>query len=352
MDNNNKRIIQMLDTIPKFETYSRCSTSLEKVFQDNSFKNLLKSLREQKKPKIYSYFNVEMKKPETNGIFQTFGIDNKKEESKTNLFNEEEDELRKKEKEKEKENTFIKKEPLNILNLKTKKIKYNPQLDPFRYNPNYNSIFKNTPCVRITKPINETARSYKYKNKKNMNLKKQIESPFLTEIGDKAMISSLSTRNKKPRNFFLKNIDNLKKMNNKIKLKIEDNEDRNNHSIRFDKYVDRKEVKNEVNPNVSYIDPYDYHKVKNHSIDFSKMHSRYDTYFLYKNNLKGPSIGYYNPKYDCLDKNMRNISLGNENKKEKNKKYLLRKIWGGYEVRVDYQLIDNSKLGKNNEYNL
>ena len=348
MDVTNRRIIKMLDTIPKFETYSQYSSSLEKVFQDNSFKNLLKNLREQKKPKIYSYFDVEAKKQDTNSIFQSYGFENKKEESNTNLFNEEDNEL----KNNEKDNNLIKKDLWKSPNWKTKKIKYNPELDPFRYNPNYNSIFKNTPCVRITKPFNETSPIYKYRN----NLNKQIESPFLTEIGDKAMasISSLSDIKKKPKDFHLQNIEDLKKINNKLKLKNEENEDKSNHSLRFDKYVDRKIVKTEVNPNVSYIEPFDYHKTKNKSIDFSKMQSRYDTYFLNTNNLKGPTIGYYNPNYEYLEKNTRNIYLGNESRKGKSKKYMLRKLWGGYGVRVDYQLIDNSKLRTNisDDYNL
>ena len=336
MDNNNRRIIQMLDTIPKFETYSQYSSSLEKVFQDNSFKHLLKNLREQKKPKIYSYFNVEAKKPDTNTIFQAYGINNKKEESKANLFTEDEEN---EPKANEKDNT--KKETWKIPIIKTKR-KYNPELDPFRYNPNYNSIFKNTPCVRIKRPFNETIPVNKYKM--NNNIKKQIESPFLTEIGDKAMFSNLSNKNKKSKNFELKNIEDIKKINNNLKFKTEENEDRNNHSLRFDKYVERKIVRQDVNPNVSYIEPYDYQKVKNNSIDFSKMHSRYDSLFLNSNNLKGPSIGYYNPNYEYLDKKMRNISLGNETKKERSKKFMLKKLWGSYGVRVDYQLVDNDKL--------
>ena len=347
MDINNRRIIKMLDKIPKFETYSQYSSSLEKVFQDNSFKNLLKHLREQKKPKIYSYFNVEEKKQDTNSIFQSFSHENKKKESKINLFNEEEDnELINN----ERENLLIKRQPWKNPYLKTKIIKYNPELDPFRYNPNYNSIFKNTPCVRITKPFKETSPIYKYRNKSN-NLKKQIESPFLTEIGDKTMVSSL---NKKSKNFHLKNIENLKKINNKLNLKNEDNGDKNNHSLRFDKYVNRKIIKTEVNPNVSYIEPFDYQKFKNNSIDFSKMQSRYDTYFLNTNNLKGPTIGYYNPNYEFLEKNTRNIYLGNESRKEKSKKYMLRKLWARYGVGVDYQLIDNNKLRTNisDDYNM
>ena len=338
MENSNRRIIKMLDTIPKFETYSQYSTSLEKVFQDYSFKYLLKNLREQRKPKIYSYFNVEEKKPETNNIFQQYGIQNKSEENKFNLLNDEEDiDI----KNNEKDNSPIKKETWKIPIIKSKK-RYNPELDPFRYNPNYNSIFKNTPSVRITRPLNETVPINKYKFKiKNRNklIKPESESPFLTEVGDIAIGSALSTKNKKT-----KNLGNLKVK--KINLNSEEN-DRNNHSIRFDKYVDRKIIKSEVNPNVSYIEPFDYQKAKNNSIDFSKMHSRYDDMlFLNLNNIKGPSIGYYNPNYNYFDNKMRNISLGNETRKEKDKKYLLKKLWGSYKVKVDYDLVDNNVLNK------
>ena len=77
------------------------------------------------------------------------------------------------------------------------------------------------------------------------------------------------------------------------------------------------------------------------------MHSRYDDgMFLNLNNIKGPSIGYYNPNYNYLNGKIRDFSMGNETRKEKDKKYLLKKLWGSYKVQVDYQLIDNNKLNK------
>lgn len=349
MDSTNRRIIKILDTIPKFDTYSQYSTSLEKVFQDNSFKNLLKHLKEQRKPKIYSYFNVEEKKTETKNIFQSYGIENKREESKYNLLNDDLD--MNKYNKNENEDYLIKKEKFKIPIIKPKR-RYNPELDPFRYNPNYNSIYKNTPSVRITKPLNETIPVNKIKYKKNLNkisLKTYDASPFLTEIGNKSMTTSYSLQNKKNKNYDLSDFDNklLNNIKNYRKLKKEEN-DRSNHSIRFDKYVDRKIMKTEINPNVSYLNQYDYHKARNNSLDFSKMHSRDDYMFLNANNQKAPCIGYYNPNYDYLSGNIRNISLGNERKKEINKKYLLKKIWGSYKVKVDYELIDNNKLSKTN----
>ena len=182
MDSSNRKIIKILDTIPKFDTYSQYSTSLEKVFQDNSFKNLLKHLREQKKPKIYSYFNVEEKKHETKNIFQTYGIENKMEETNYNLLNDDNDDNKIN---KEKEETITKKEKFKIPIIKSKR-RYNPELDPFRYSPNYNSIYKNIPSVRMAKSFNETIhinkKIYIRKNRDFISLKtkEMSESPFLT----------------------------------------------------------------------------------------------------------------------------------------------------------------------------
>ena len=167
-------------------------------------------------------------------------------------------------------------------------LKRNEGLDPFKYNPNYNSIYKNTPSVRITKPLNETIPVNKIKYKKNLNkisLKTYDASPFLTEIGNKSMTTSYSLQNKKNKNYDLSDFDNklLNNIKNYRKLKKEEN-DRSNHSIRFDKYVDRKIMKTEINPNVSYLNQYDYQKARNNSLDFSKMHSRDDYMFLNANN--------------------------------------------------------------------
>jgi len=334
MDETSRTIVEMLDTIPKFDTYSQYSSSLEKVFKDYSFKHLLKNLREPKKPEIYSFFNVEEKVKDTSNIFKQNKINPKKDEFKNSLLNDTDDTLTKQNN--EKENCFtqkiITKPPVTSI-----KKRYNPQLDPFRYNPNYKSIFKNTPCVRIARPLKETDKDM---------VRKPIESPFLTEIGSKTMTTTNSpyiSRIKKLDINSSKTSENLNYKKKLKKIKTEESDNKNNHSIRFDKYVERKENISEVNPNVSYIEPFDYKKIRNNSIDFNKMRSREDKFFYNMNNFKGPSIGYYEPNYTCLDKNLRNISLG-KIKKEKNRKFLLKKLWGSYHVQADYQLIDNKKL--------
>ena len=100
-------------------------------------------------------------------------INKKKDDYENNLLNDEDENGMKLNN--EKDNYMTEKKSWKYLNTTVKK-RYNPELDPFRYNPNYNAIFKNIPCARITKPLKATDRNF---------LKKPIENPFLTEIGSK-----------------------------------------------------------------------------------------------------------------------------------------------------------------------
>jgi hypothetical protein len=343
MIHSNKRIIKLFESVPKFDTYSQYSNSLEKVFHENSFKNLIKNLKEERKPKIYSYFDVDEKKNETNryNYFRN-RKEKKKDDSKTNLLNDEEI-INNNNEEKEQYTDNILEEWRNSRR-KNHQL-HNLNLDPFRYNPNYNSILRRIPCVKITKPS-------------MVNIRRP--TTFLTEIEEKAL--SNNNNNSRNNNPLIKikqfktyrlpklKIKEIKDSKKKFSISKDLNEDKNNHSLRFDKYSDRKELTLKVNPNVSYIEPFDYNKVKNNSIDFNKMHGRINLKTMNKkNDLQNPSVGSYNPHYEYFEGKIRNISLGIEHKNKKNKKYLLKKLWGNYEVRMDYQLIDNGKLKKDIE---
>ena len=330
MNKNNRRIIKLFESVPKFDTYSQYSNSLEKVFHENSLKFLIKHLKEERKAKIFSYFDVEKQNNEPNkfNIFKR-RKEIKKDNSKNNLLYDEGDvKIKNKDKDKDKE-----KESQNELDKNTNnrfQILTSADSYPFRYNPNYNSIMKKVPYVKIIQPSK--------KNTKN-------PSTFLTEIGDLAVSSNnlkktiLNEKNKNSQNKLIKELNNKKK-----KLSLDLNGDKNNHSIRFDKYSERKEIKTENNPTLSYIEPYDYQKVKNNSTDFNKMTSREDVDILKMKKSDGPSVGCYNPHYEYFEDRVRNISLGNEHINKKNKKMLLKKIWGSYKVKLEYELIDNSKL--------
>ena len=47
MENN--KVVEMFDSIPKFETYSKYSVSLQRIFKNNSLKYLIKDLKSPKK---------------------------------------------------------------------------------------------------------------------------------------------------------------------------------------------------------------------------------------------------------------------------------------------------------------
>ena len=339
MINSNRRIIKLFESVPKFDTYSQYSISLEKIFHENSLKHLIKNLKEEKKPKIYSYFNTEEKKVESNRYNHFKNrISKKRENSKNNLLYDEDN-----------NNNIKEKENPNQINISesyqniNKRIKYKPDSDPFRYNPNYNSILKKIPYVKIITPS-------KTNNKR--------PTTFLTEIGDIAVSSnnlfSLKRKNSHLNSGKYNNLQSLKIMkeiyNKKKKLSLDLNKLKNNHSIRFDKYSGRKEIQIEKNPNVSYIEPYDYQKNINNSTDFKKMLSRINIKTINKERLGGPAIGYYNPNYEYFEDKVRNISLGNEHTNKRDKKFLLKKLWGSYNVRMEYLLVDNNKLNNENSH--
>ena len=78
-----------------------------------------------------------------------YGIENKKENNYRNLLNDEE----KEKKPEEKQNIDILKGSWRITNTSLRPLRL--ESDPFRYNPNYNSICKKIPSVKIKKLIFE-----------------------------------------------------------------------------------------------------------------------------------------------------------------------------------------------------
>ena len=122
---------------------------------------------------------------------------------------------------------------------------------------------------------------------------------------------------------------------------------KNNHALRFSKYLPRNFKIPENNKNISYINPFNYNipRNKNKSIDFDKMLHRNSKTLINASSLKVPSFGQYNPKYNWVDKD-KNVRLFNpeEKDKEKQKKYLIKKICTSYDVNTEYQIVDNDRL--------
>ena len=142
-----------LESIPKATIYSKYGESLDKLFKSRSLKNLISELKNPKKYISKELSSEEDKKKKV--------VKYKEEDFKDIFFTLEQEHENKKD-------NYIKKNNKNLI----EKEKYKPKIliknagfmDPFKYNPNYNSISKNIPSVRMI--LND-------KKKKELNLKKK-----------------------------------------------------------------------------------------------------------------------------------------------------------------------------------
>ena len=350
-------IVKLFDSISPNETYSKYNTTLEKIFKAQSLRHFIDLYKQKKatsheKNDSYDFstnvFGEEslykkMKEEDENNIFDDLNNEKENEKSETkNIDNHHE---------------FLKKLA------EIKRVKITQNLDPFKYHPNYNSIYKNIPSVRITKPTKvlktEPNVNNKIKNKIKKMERKNLSKLLLTEINDtfKENKKQPKDRNNKTlqninitdknikRNFKLPKLSGTPK-NKNITLFIPD---RNNHAIRFSKYLPRDFKIPENNKNISYINPFNYIKPRNRnkSIDFDKMLYRNEKSLVYASSLKVPSFGQYNPKYKWIDRDKNIISFNPDEKDEKKyKKYLIKKICTSYNVNSEYQIVDNNKLKK------
>ena len=83
----------------------------------------------------------------------------------------------------------------------------------------------------------------------------------------------------------------------------------------------------------------------NRAVDFGKMLSRSSKIFLNTHSLKVPNSGYYEPKYNLIEKRIYDIYINRPSfDKFKKKQLLLKKLMTSYNIGANYQLIDNSKL--------
>ncbi len=110
------------------------------------------------------------------------------------------------------------------------------------------------------------------------------------------------------------------------------------NGIKFSDYTNRKDIfKEGKSPILTYQNPEDILKTaKNTMIDFNKMKQRNVNHILNMNNY--PAVCYYKPDPKFTQDNPKHNF---EFKKEKitSKKYLLKKMWGSYDVFTDYKLV-------------
>ena len=346
------KVIEMFDSIPKFETYSKYSNTLGRVFKNSSLDSLLKDLKNPKKFNEKDEINQE--KNFTDNIARIESqIANAKNiiDENDDFFDKKYDKknLMKKEKENEEEN----KTPI-IIHKRKKVLPDNP--DPYKYHPNYHSIYKNVPSVKFILPKDKNIKNLEEeKNKKLLDRKlklKPIESEkkiLLTDINvDNKNITTNNNLSTQVKTEESKELE--KKTKNKKKQNLLPPISKSNHALKFTQYTWRKFIIPVQNEKVTYLEPYDYLENVEKSVDFTKMIPRQDMDMLNKHQLETPSINYYNPRYDYVENRSPKVQFNHSMSKLKydNSKYLVNKLWADYNVTQEYKLVDNEKLGEPN----
>ena len=326
------KTINSLDSVSKFKTYSKYNNVLDKKFKGYSLKSLVRTFKNPRQfVKVKFLEEFAKKHPYENEQYTP--------NNKTRIFL----------------NSFEKKKPkkkvLDAWARNVSSIKfYEPKPDPFRYNPNYNSIFKNTPCCRIAPP---RVQLLKHINKKNKNLylksnktkNKSINKTFDDLINENSKNKdTMHSKSYKKVSMTLPAVKNKKLFFNTVS-------DKNNHAYKFNDYPPRKEKFIETNERISYIEPHDYRNFDQKKvIDFGKMEDREKKSILINYASLGvPSSSYYHPKYEYTDQRPARILFTHQNIIDENKKsnkFLIQKLWTSYNVSLHYQLVDNNKLQK------
>ncbi len=353
----NSKTIHDLETIQKSTIYSKYGESLNRLFKSKSLKSLIYKLKNPKKFVFNELIPAEKKNEVRNkyfmkvhkDIFSTIDLEsyniNKEEEQKLNM------------------NKQIKREKSDY---KVHKSRRPPDLiDPFKYNPNYNSISKKIPSVRMVLNDKEVKELQKMREKqKSRSNKRKLLLMKQSKKGNEQVnaIPKVKGKSRNPKGFITSISENKnQRINSSKKIELPpifnvpeqkeramtiENNYRKNHALRFSKYSPRNiNINNKEKFNkLSFLKPYNYISNKNNVIDFRKMAYRKDKDLIYSSSLSVPTFNNYNPKFNLVEKKAAQVCFSPHHKKKFTKQYLLRKLWGSYEVDSDYKLINNNKL--------
>jgi hypothetical protein len=354
------KLINLFDSIPQNNNYSHYGSSLEKMFKMSSLKYLIKTLKFKKE------FHKKYLKEET--------VNNQKKEY--DIY--EMEKIKTKKNEENQEDIFSLPSPLpksvkertnQVINKsyfyhKKSSSTLNDSPDSLKYNPNFNSISKNIPSVKIVKPSFDKGDIDKNEFL-NQKIKKDISKIILKTIDSNKNLNTIDYENVhnnsknniniirndsndslgKARRFmteipinnskiFSKN-NSCKKYPYKLPSIITDYHPHYMSPIKIHRKRKIKEINNNT---ISFYN-------KNKAVDFRKMQSRSSKVFLNIHSLKVPNFGYYKPNYDFVEKRQFNILLDRPTiDVHKRKKLLLKKIIASYYIEPDYKLIDNKKL--------
>ena len=368
-----KKLIKNFETISKFDNLSRYSRVLDREFREKTLKEFIISLKNYKTKekenfieefhKKYPYQHEEKEIVLNNDTFFENII-----KSKTRNENE------------------LKSVNNNHLTL-SNSVKKAHEIDspePWRYNPNYDSIYKNIPSFKMfynnkaeknhlkhkinkilkskifeNNKLNDNANNKSNDNSKDNKIKPETKNINLFKTNIKINDSKNKYTNKKNIFFSLpqitfKNINNSKEEKDKHK-KFNTLEAKNNKKIslsEFNKYkYNGKSVEDDYQTNykISNIHHYNNNIINNNFVNFRKMSSRNYKFLINSYSLDIPSSDKYNPKYSYIENNVKNIKFTPFGLNKNNKKFLLKKMMNSYNVPTEYQFIDNEKLSNDNE---
>jgi len=368
-----KEMIRVLDSISDFNTYSKYSNILSKLFKNNSLKDLVSSLKNPIHVDLYEIFkNDEDNNKNKKGIIPINQVQNpnsKNKKKELDLLNDngEDIEEEKNNKENKPKKLLSKNKNFNsMINIQFP-IKDEYELNPFKYHPNYNSIFKNIHGFKIVphKTLSLKTKSFdNYKIKKKKLKLQDLNFDFNDDLSIiKKNSDEYKSYNSESTNFSFekvlkkgkyKSLPDIKYLSRNKKIKLKNFKTIFNNTRRFSKYLPRKDNIYNVNKRLTYLEPHKYSlsKKDNKTIDFKKMIKRNSIDLMNKQILFTPSFTYYNPKYDLVEQKPTNILLykNNYNKIKNAKKSKLKKILSSYNVMKEYLMVDNDKL--NNQINL
>lgn len=251
-----KKAIALLSSIPKFKSYSKYSEILKKKFSNNSLKSFLISLKEPKyfiKPKFLEEF-IKKHPYESDqlGELNPMGI---KKICPTLLL----EELQSEE---EKKTTKV--DYWHLKSMLSGGKNFNPEPDPFQYNPNYQSIYKNIPSYKFREPSKETIDAIE--RKKRLLTENDLDM-FVTDINIK--------RNK----------GNNKKFIDKRN---------NNQKSGTNTYSSYKSLENIKNKNINKNDNYFTRTINNPKTSYSHLtlpaHKHFKTQDNFNNINKNPNL--------------------------------------------------------------
>ena len=362
------KMINFFDSIPQIKCYSHVGSSLEKLFKMSSLKYFIKTLKfkEEFHKKFLKDESVNKREKEYD-IYEMEGIKNNKGKNEQDIFSL--PETNSENKPKIKNNYEINKSYFyHKKNFST----LSDSPDALKYNPNYNSISKNIPSVKIVKP-------FFYKNKINLRKTTLLDSEIKNQISKK-ILKDINSK----KNFATINIDNENKNNIR-----EGSTESNGKEKRFITEIPIKNYKNKnffknnsckkypyKLPNIIKSDEIPHYMLgiktekkrnilnnldsktisfynKNKAIDFSKMLNRPPKIFINMHSLKVPNSGYYEPRYNAIEKRQYDIHINKPlADKRKKKQILLKKIMTSYNINSKYELIDNNKLNNDALKNL